>query len=343
MMTHHEMARTSAGLVDRSMRGTVEVRGADRRTFLHALLTNDITSLVPGQGCYAAWLTPQGRLITDMRIVALDDRLWIDVRAADAAALAARLDRLVFTEDVQVSDASAAVSQVRVVGPASAGVVSRALAAVAEGAAAPPPADLTAWQEYRSASFPGPGTGRLVVVRDDGLGVPGFDVYVGPDDAAAVRAALAARGVTPLDEATVEALRIEAGRPAFGVDMDTETIPLEAGIEDRAISFSKGCYVGQEVIVRVTTRGQGRVARKLVGLVLEGDRVPVRGDVVLAGDRAVGHVTSAAFSPLVGRPVALAMVHRDAAAPATAVAVGAATRDGASVVALPLSPLSPAA
>ena len=120
---------------------------------------------------------------------------------------------------------------------------------------------------------------------------------------------------------TLESLRIESGRPRFGVDMGTDTIPLEAAIEDRAVSFTKGCYVGQEVIIRVMHRGHGRVARRLVRLVLPGSSTPSRGDKVLSGDRQIGEITSAAESPKVGAPLAMAYVHRDHTAPGTELSV----------------------
>jgi folate-binding protein YgfZ len=116
-------------------------------------------------------------------------------------------------------------------------------------------------------------------------------------------------------------LRIEAGRPRFAVDMETDTIPLEAGIEDRAISMTKGCYVGQEVIVRVLHRGHGRVARKLVWLDVVGPGIPARGDLILAGDREVGRITSGAFSPRANAPLALGYVQRDFMASGTIVTV----------------------
>src|SRR5438552_17460939 len=117
---------------------------------------------------------------------------------------------------------------------------------------------------------------ELTIVRDDAFGVFGFDIYAAPNSAAHMAASLLDAGAAECDEDTAEVLRIEAGRPRFGVDMDTETIPLEAGIEDRAISFTKGCYVGQEVIVRVMHRGHGRVAKRLAMLALANDRVPSR-------------------------------------------------------------------
>jgi folate-binding protein YgfZ len=125
---------------------------------------------------------------------------------------------------------------------------------------------------------------------------------------------------------------VESGMPLFGRDMDEETIPLEAGIESRAISFTKGCYVGQEVIIRVLHRGHGRVARRLVGLTLDGDRVPEAGAAIRSGDREIGHVTSSSASPALQRPIALAYLHRDFLEPGTAVTVG---DQNATVAALP--------
>ena len=143
---------------------------------------------------------------------------------------------------------------------------------------------------------------------------------------------LAAGGVRISPEA-VNVCRVEAGRPRFGVDMTTDTIPLEAGIEDRAISLTKGCYVGQEIIIRVLHRGHGRVARRLVGLSLAGAQdVPEQGAAVHAGERDVGAVTSAVMSPALGHAIALAYVHRDFTAAGTALTVG---ETAATVTALP--------
>ena len=317
----YEMARTTVAMIDRATRGTLVVTGADRRSFLQGLLTNDVQVLQPGRGCYAAWLTPQGRMITDMRVVEVSGRMLLDVRAADAAALAQRLEPLVFAEDVQVQDASSTFDQIRVIGPAAARTVGRVLTRLSGGRETASESQLAAWFEYENAVIPLQ-DGELTVVRDDGFGVAGYDFYVGRTASATVRAALQEARVTRLDEATAEVLRIESGRPLFGVDMDSDTIPLEAGIEDRAISFSKGCYVGQEVIVRVISRGHGRVARRLVGLLLDGTQVPAAGDPIVAGGREIGHVTSAVLSAALGRPIALGYVHRDFAEPGASMTVG---------------------
>src|SRR5207249_2916460 len=140
-------------------------------------------------------------------------------------------------------------------------------------------------------------------------GEAGYDVYVERAHLAALKSGLDAAGVVSLDAETAEALRIEAGVPVFGRDMDEDTIPLEAGIESRAISFSKGCYVGQEVIIRVLHRGHGRVARRLVGLTLDGDAAPRTGAPVQSDNREIGNVTSSTVSPALKKPIALAYLH----------------------------------
>jgi folate-binding protein YgfZ len=152
-------------------------------------------------------------------------------------------------------------------------------------------------------------------------GEPGFDLFVDRAQMAMVNIALQGAGVVPVDAATANTIRIESGIPLFHHDMDEDTIPLEAGIEGRAISLTKGCYVGQEVIIRVLHRGHGRVARKLVGLLLEGRSAPVDGALIRSGDREVGRVTSATMSPALDRPIALAYVQRDFVAPGTPVIV----------------------
>jgi folate-binding protein YgfZ len=140
--------------------------------------------------------------------------------------------------------------------------------------------------------------------------------------APALTSALRDAGALDVNPETANVSRVEAGRPVFGIDMDEDTIPLEAGIEGRAISMTKGCYVGQEIIIRVLHRGHGRVARRLVGLALDAySPVPERGSTIRAAERDIGRITSAVFSPALGHPIALGYVHRDFTAPSTPVAV----------------------
>jgi len=181
--------------------------------------------------------------------------------------------------------------------------------------------DFAEWTNYQNARAE-IAQAPVVIARIDQLGVPGYVIYVDILQEAALTTTLASAGAVPATPHTLEAARIEAGYPVFGIDMSTDTIPLEAAIEDRAISLTKGCYVGQEVIIRVLHRGHGRVARKLVGLRVEGD-VPPRRSKIFTGDREIGFVTSAAQSPRFGS-IALGYVHRDFIEPGTVVEVDAA-------------------
>lgn len=264
----YRAALAAGGVAPRPDRGVLAVSGADRASWLQGLLTNDVESLKEGESRYAAYLTPQGRMITDMHVTASGDRLLLDVPATVAATLRDKLDGLIFSEDVAVTDESER---------------------------------LHAW---------------TVVGRDT------FTEII----AAAMPAEYS--GLREIDFDTFEVIRIERGVPRFLADMHDDTIPLEAGIEDRAISFTKGCYVGQEVIVRVTTRGGGRVAKKLVRWLGDPDAeiVPLPDSRLLAIDavgatKDIGKVTSAAFSPGLERVVGLGYVHRDYAVSGTEVTV----------------------
>jgi folate-binding protein YgfZ len=307
-------ARTRAAMFERPDRGFIVVSGADRAAYLHGLLTNDIVGLSRGTGCYAAYLTPQGRMISDMWVHELGDVILLAVPQPAKEAVLARLDQFVFTEDVKLGDVSESFAATTVIGPLSAAIV----ASVLQGA--PQPA-LDALGEHGNlrASFDGQ---AAVVLHIGDLGEAGFDVLVDRSQKHAFQDALSRAGLAFIDEATAEAMRIEAGIPKFYRDMDEQTIPLEAGIETRAISMTKGCYVGQEVIVRVLHRGHGRVARRLVGLLLNGRDVPADAAPVFSDDREVGRITSATISPALGAPIALAYVQRDFVEPGTALRVG---------------------
>jgi len=258
--------RTDGGVARRTDRAVLAITGSDRAAWLQGLVTNDVASLAPGDSRYAAYLTPQGRMITDMTVTARPDRLLLDVPAPLAAALRERLDGLIFAEDAQVVDEGQALELWTAILPGERGAMVDAIVA----------------------------TGQ-----PHGLPYPEIS----------------------LD--TFEVVRVERGIPRFLVDMDTDTIPLEAGIEDRAISFTKGCYVGQEVIVRVTHRGGGRVAKKLVRWQADPSAavVPLPGSRIFAETRDIGRVTSAAFSPGREAVVGLGYVHRDFVAAGTEVTV----------------------
>lgn len=329
----YRILRTRAGFIAAEDRGWIAVAGHDRADFLQGLLSNDVVALSPGAGCYAVCLTPQGRMTADMYVLAQPDRLLLDVDRGVADRLRERFDDLVFTEDVRVADLSAGSAGFGVHGPAARDVA-EALTGPAAGAMAP--------CAHRALEL---GTAAGWVARTDDLGIEGYRVVVERPAAEALQRALAATGAVAVDRAAAEAVRVESGRPAYPIDMDHDTIPLEAGIADRAISFDKGCYVGQEVIIRILHRGQGRIARRLVGLTL-GRRdgaepaPPPRGAAIFSRGDDVGRVTSAVRSPALGGVIALGYLRREVAdAGGASVEVSSGTeRVPATVTPLPFVP-----
>ncbi len=325
MSTAYTAAREQAAFLDRSGGGRLAISGRDRASYLQGLLTNDIAALTPGTGCYAAYLTAQGRMITDMHVYEVGDLILMTLPGDVKDAMLARLDELIFSEDVRLADMTGAVAQVGVVGPRSA-------ALVADVVSDAPVDRLQSLVDHGNLRATWSGT-PVIVARTSDTGEPGFDLFPMAERCAAIVDALRVRAVPELTASEADALRIEAGIPRFHRDMDEQTIPLEADLAS-AISFTKGCYVGQEVIVRVLHRGHGRVARKLVGLRVDARQVPAAGAVVHAADRVIGHVTSATLSPRLDQPIALAYLHRDFIEPGTVVSVGAAS---ATVTALPFA------
>ena len=229
--------------------------------------------------------------------------MLLDVPATDVIQIADRLEQFHFTEDVQIA-ALDMLRSVWVHGPATARLLEHE--------------EYNSWAQYQNARVEFAGV-PVVIARVDQLGVPGFVIFADAQQQDDVTREVVASGALHATPATLEAARIEARYPVFGIDMTPDTIPLEAGIEDRAISLTKGCYVGQEVIIRVLHRGHGRVARKLVQLGIEGD-VPLPNAKVFAADREIGFVTSAAKSPRLG-VIALGYLHRDFLTPGTGVEV----------------------
>jgi folate-binding protein YgfZ len=328
--------RQGAGLVDRADRGRLVVSGNDRRTYLHGLLTNDIAGLKAGEGCYAAYLTPQGRMLTDLAIYELGDVMLLSLDRDVKDAILAKLDQFVFSEDVQLGDVTSTFAAVGIAGPKSAAIVESVITGAAPGAVA-----LLADYGNVRAEFAG---GPVIILRITDTGEPGYELLVDVAQGWSLADALRARGAVDVGAGASDAVRIESGVPKFHRDMDEETIPLEAGIESRAISLTKGCYVGQEVIIRVLHRGHGRVARKLVGLTIAGTpgtpgvpgvNVPPAGTTIHAADgRDVGHVTSSTWSPALKSAIALGYVQRDFLEVGTKVTVGG---EGAVVTALPFA------
>jgi folate-binding protein YgfZ len=266
-------------------------------------------------------------MTTDMNVLESGDMILLDVPAARTSDVLQRLDMFIFTEDVQVANLSDSLIGVGVHGPDA----SRALKHVLDVSG------LSDWADFQNVRVPHDGT-SVVVARIDQLGVPGFTIYVDPASAPELVAGLERAGAVHVDQPAVTAARVEAGYPLFGIDMDDDIIPLEAGIEGRAISFTKGCYVGQEVVIRILHRGHGRIVRKLVGLRFEGEDLLAPLVRLHAGGRDIGFITSSALSPRFGA-IALGYVHRDFVEPGSRVEADASgVRVAATVSALPFPP-----
>jgi folate-binding protein YgfZ len=269
----------TVALVDRSHRGLIGCRGPETRSYLHGMVTNEVKALAPGQGTYAAVITARGKMLGDVRLllVAPEDAL-LDMEPEAHAGTLAHLEQFLISEDCELRDADGELALLGLYGP-NAGEV------VAAVAGAAPSLPLHHHTSARIAGVPV----RLVAAAP--AGVPGFEVLVPPSSAAAVFAALeeavrAAGGGLAGDDA-LERARVEHGVPRYGADMDENTIPLEANLE-HAISYTKGCYIGQEVIAKATYRGH--VRRKLVRL-----QVPpgtAAGAQLVDGEKPLGQVTS---------------------------------------------------
>lgn len=338
IVSQYRITTDAAGWARKSQRGRLRFDGADRLSFLQALVSNDVGSLERGAGAYAVYLTPQGRMLADLRIYNRGDFLLADVPASEAASLAERLDGVIFTEDVRVSDVSAQIGQIAVAGARADEVIARAFSLDLEKVRALP----------LLSQIDAPG---VFVARTDDADLPSFDVFFDSTLTAAshgwpwwqptpgrdeLNSHLETAGAAAVSDDVFEALRIEAGRPVFGRDMTSETIPLEAGLSGRAISTTKGCYVGQEVIIRVLHRGGGRVVKRLVKLVFEPGLhdSPVAGAHLFVDGRDSGHLTSVALSPARGRFIALGYVHRDAAEIGRHVTLGTAEGHAAEITGL---------
>jgi len=330
-MPGYDAARSSAVVVDRSGEGRLRLTGADRVAWLQGLVTNDVAALQPGQGCYAAYLTPQGRMISDLRILATREALLLDLPTVARATVAARFEQFIITEDVVVEDVTARIARLAVHGPQAAAIVGAALDVPAAALAA------LAEHAHLDVEFQ---DAPVFVAGCHALGGPGFDIYCAAERVTDVAERLFAAGAHDVTADAWDTLRIEAGLPLFGVDMDTDTIPLEAGLEAHAISQTKGCYVGQEVVIRILHRGGGRVVRKLVGWTADerssGDTVPEPGTPFSIDGKDIGRVTSAAWSPTLLRVVGLGYVHRDHTEPGTRLTVACDPPMAATLATLPL-------
>ena len=284
-------------MVDRSDRAKILVSGPDAAEYLQGQLTNDVEALPVGEGCYAALLDRKGHLQSDMRVLRLSDGIWLDLEPGPAPTVLSHLRTYSIGRNVDIADVTAEWAILTVIGPRA--------------------AELTGLEglgpEHTQRRRQWDGIEVLGVATASGV-----DLIVPAREAERLRELALAAGVVEVGEDAAEIVRIESGTPRFGAEMSAETMPAEAGIVDAAVSFTKGCYIGQEPVARLHYRG--RPNRRLCGLELS---APAEAGAELRlGDRAVGRIGSSCLSPARG-PIALAIVRREAE-PGAELAVGEA-------------------
>jgi glycine cleavage system T protein len=308
VLQEYQAARETAGLLDLSFRVQVRMTGEDRVSFLQGMVSNDVKALRPGEGCAAVLLTEQGRIVADLRVYALETCFLLDVDARIKEKLIEVLSRLIIADDVELEDLSETQTTLALQGPLSAQVLATVGVAVS----------LENALQHCEATV---AAASIRVVHADDTGEKGYELLMPTADSESVWQALLQAGTPlglhPVGLTALNTLRVEAGIPWYGLDMDEGRIILEVGME-HAISFKKGCYLGQEVVERATARGH--INRKLSGLVIkgdEGDTLPASGDKLFHDTQEVGWVTSVVTSPRFGCPIALGYVRREHLTPGT--------------------------
>ncbi len=344
--SEYRIATEACGLVDRSERGKLALSGAEAKTFLQGQVSNDIEALSPGHGCYAAFLTPKGKMLGDLRVLDAGDELLLDTERVALQDLFNMIRRFSLGYEVELHKRTLERGLLSLLGPAAEAVISgggESSGAAGESGVGAGSGGGSGHGESSVGVASGGGSGRGAgelgaeehshsAVSIGGVPVRairtdlGIDVMCNAGDGETVRAALLEAGAAEVSGAAAECLRVERGRPRYGLDLDDSVIPQEAGLNARAVSFTKGCYVGQETVARLHYRGKPN--RHLRGLRLS---APANtGDQLTFDGRPVGRLGSVVLSPRFG-PIALAIVRREAP-PGSRVAVGASSAD---VVELP--------
>jgi folate-binding protein YgfZ len=328
-LAEHAALRATAGVMDLSFRSRICLVGADRARFLHGQVTNDVKKLRPGEGCYAAITTAKGKMESDLNIFALADELLLDFEPGLTEKISRRLEKFIVADDVQIVDAAPHYGLLSVQGPKAEAIV------CALGRFPEIPTKL-----FGSAKISDATLGEIYLVNHARLGGSGFDLFVPNNSLGAVADKLIAAAKEVGGRATgwqaFETTRLEAGVPRFGADMDETNIPLECGIEARAVTYNKGCYIGQEVINRI--HSVGHVNRELRALRLASDLEPLpkKGDKLFHDGKEIGYLTSAVKSPTFNANIALGYVRREGNQIGSELVLRAAAGESpAKIVALP--------
>lgn len=304
-------------------RDLLRMTGRDRQSFLQGMVTNDVLRLAPGDGCYAFLLDATGHILADMRVLNVGESLLLDLEPGTAAFVSATLDKYLIMEKVRIADVTSAFGTYALGGAGVGEHLQRDYGI----------ADSLAWKSYTNRVI-SPHGGDCVVCRLDTANVPLYRLYFtdpGNMDVVYIPRSVAGEIESELSDADLDALRIEAGIPRFGVDLDKTVLAPEARQDDRAVSYKKGCYIGQEIVARIDARGHTN--KGLVGFFpdpAQATRPEPNAPVFAPDGKNVGRITSASLSPTLGVPIALGHLRNEYAAPGTALSVG--TPDGVAVI-----------
>jgi folate-binding protein YgfZ len=310
MESDYRAITEACGVLDRSERGKLALTGSDAKSFLQGQVTNDVERLSPGRGCYAAFLTPKGKMLGDLRILDTGEELLLDTERVSLQSLFNMIRRFSVGYDVRLHKRTLERGLISLLGPES-----EQVAGVAE---------LEPVEHAHRAAAVGGIEVRAIRTRR------GVDFLCESSDSEILIELLLERGAVPVSEDAVECLRVEDGQPRYGADLDDSVIPQEAGLNERAVSFTKGCYVGQETVARLYYRGKPN--RHLRGLVLSA--LASSGEELSLDGRVVGRLATVTASPRFG-PIALALVRREAV-PGATVSVGSDGRS-ATIMELPFA------
>ena len=294
--SEYRALRVGAGLFDASARGKLRVTGSDRARFLHGMVTNRVDGLEEGESNHAAMTDPRGNTLADLWIHDRGDSFLLETEPGLQEKVAANLDRYLIADDVLIEDVTADFAIMGIDGP-------EANARVMDVIQNASPSDLT---PGRTVTLYHQGA-KVEVTAYDPADRAGFQLWIEPGRAVRLWTSLVEAGARPVGFEALEILRIEAGIPRYGADVNERATPLEAGLF-RAVDFNKGCFIGQETIAKMHYRGKPR--KYLVGLLVERQTVAEPGTPILEGEKEIGRITSCARSPALGQVIALGSVRR---------------------------------
>ena len=297
----YEALREGAAWLDLSARGKIKALGEDGARLLHAMTTNHVQQLTPGTGCYAYFLSAQGRILGDVNLLCRPDHFLLDTEPETREKILKHLDSFIIADDVTLKDITESTATIAVEGPQAAAILTKLGAPVPE-------------REYDNAEWE-----RMLVVRTSYTGGPGFFIIAPLEQREDILQRLQSAGVLAATPDAFRIVRIENGRPRYGEDISERFLAQETN-QSRALNFQKGCYLGQEIVERVRSRGQ--IHRVLVPIQIDTTDVPAPGTKLHLGETSVGEITSAVFSPALGKVAALAYVRVEHAQPGSEVSLG---------------------